>query len=155
MTSPATWKAEQREILRAAFAPAFVSYAQLVAKVNEPDDWRKYLEFIARQCGLEEPTAKSGVHDGLATVNINIGGFSRSAAPMTMVAPAPAVMLTPEDVAALPVDDEPGPIVSPRLGEEMPHIDPAVAKMLAADVIDAEPPRLSDFESALDGLLNP
>ena len=157
MTSPATWKAEQREILRAAFAPAFLKYSELVTRIHEPDDWRKYLEFIARQTGLEEPAAKSSAHDGLAMVSINIGAFSRTAAPMTMVVPPPAQHLTPEDVAALPVEDVVE--VSAEGGssgmDNPPYYGPGLAEILAADVIDMDPPAREvavDFNAALDAL---
>jgi hypothetical protein len=72
--SPVQWKNEQREILRASFPTAFVKYTELVNKVNEPDDWRKYLDFIARQVGWR-PDQSQRPHDNLACVNINIGGL--------------------------------------------------------------------------------
>jgi len=139
--STAQWKSEQREILRAAFAPGFVKYAELVNKVNEPDDWRKYLDFIARQVGLEEPASKAGPHDGFAMVNINIGGFTRTAIPLQGLAPALVEEVPP--TVDEPTESEPVP----------PSFEGIDASLLALDVLAPDPVPADDFESTLDNLL--
>jgi len=158
----AQWKNEQRELLRAAFGPAFVKYSEMVHKVNEPDDYRKYLEFIARQVGLEEPTLKTSPHDGLTTVQINIGQFHQAARP---VGGAPFAVAdgfgAAKPINAPPferapavdvVDAEPVLMLDTPQGDWMQH-----AQVISGDVLDAVPARPAadpnDFESLLDALV--
>lgn len=139
------WKTEQRELLRAAFGPAFVKYSEMVHKVNEPDDYRKYLEFIARQVGLEEPTLKTSPHDGLTTVHINIGQFHQAAKPINAPPFERAPMADVVDVA----DTTPLMLDSPQ-GNWMQH-----AQVISGDVLDAVPAstQSDDFEALLDALV--
>jgi len=118
------WKNEQREILRAAFGPAFTRYTEMVNKVDVPDDYRKYLEFIAKQVGLEEPTLKNGPHDGLATVQINIGHLHQSARALGSVPFSPAPVIEAEDVQEVPA-------------LQAPPVDREYAATIAADVLEA------------------
>jgi hypothetical protein len=126
-----------------------VRYTEMVNKVDEPDDYRKYLEFIAKQVGLEEVVPKSSPHDNLTTVHINIGQFHQAARPISAV-PFAAVRST-EDVEDV---EEVQAFVPELLGHEMPHINTGLAQQLAEDVIEMEPlPITNDFDAALDALL--
>lgn len=168
------WKNDQREILRAAFGPAFIKYTEMVNQVHEPDDYRKYLEFIAKQVGLEEPTLKTGPHDGLTTVQINIGAFHQSA---RAVSSAPFSVRSTEDVEDVgvlePMRDLAHAVMDPRpisdgvargyegtYPEQVTYSEPypaapahvmvpGLAAQLAADVLEVEPDTLDVLDQLL------
>lgn len=148
------WKLQQRELLRAAFAPAFVKYTELVNKVHDPDDWRKYLEFIAKQVGLEEPSLRNNPHDSLTLVNISIGSFSVAAKPM-VVPMAPKK----EEKDVLDVTDV--QVIEDRSAAPVPPMAAAPPTDFAADLDELVPttavevpePVLMELEAFLDEVM--
>jgi hypothetical protein len=139
--SPNAWKTEQREILRAAFGPAFTRYCEMVNKEDDPDTYRKYLEFIAKQVGLEEPTLKNGPHDGLATVQINIGQFHQSARALGSVPFNPAPVIEAEEIQELPAPEGP--------------VDFELASQLASEALGPGNGDTTSYMDTLDAMLDP
>ncbi len=139
MSSPsAQWKHEQRALLRAAFAPAFVKYTELAYASGETDDMRKYVEFLAKQLALEEPGLKNDPNAGLTMVQINIGNMHRTAGPMNGV--------IPREAREQPVD-----VIDATPSEVIVQYAPKAALQAIASL---EPPEElhADFDRLMDSL---